>query len=93
MTGWDGGGGGGVQREEGWSLQPPRLWPSLPGVTGPDPLVVCGSGTESLLHHSDSNCTGLLEQIAGTWRHKGSILHLIYLNRLFASQATQREML
>lgn len=82
-----------MQREEGWSPQPWRLWPSLPGVVGPDPLVGCGSGRESLLHHSGSNCAGLLQPIAGTRRRKGSILHLIYLNRLFASQATQSEML
>lgn len=37
--------------------------------------------------HTGSNCTWLLQLIAGTLRHKGSILHLIYLNRLLTLQA------
>lgn len=82
-----------MQREEGWSPQPQRLWPNLPGVAGPDPPVGCGGGRELLLHHSGSHGAKFLGQFAGTRTRRGSVLHLMYLNRLFASQATQSGML
>lgn len=45
------------------------------------------AGWEAARPHTGTNCTWLLQLIAGTQRHKGGILHLIYLNRLLTLQA------
>lgn len=70
---------------EGWGQARPDSCPGLPGQLWQWQGVVPAPLQQEL--------QGLLWEMAGTLRQEGSTLHLMYLNRLFASQATQGKML